>query len=212
LKKQKPMSGQKYKTSNTGVILLAAGNSSRLGRPKQLLSFEGETLLRRCLQAASASQGEPIVLVLGAQAETIKPSIDGFDVHIIENKDWEEGMASSIRAGIKALTRINADAKGCILMVCDQPYVTSSSLDSLITSYQRTSKPIVASSYENTFGPPAFFHHSLFDELMQLKGDVGARSVVQQHTGEVEVIPFPEGTYDVDTEADYESIKSKARQ
>ena len=206
------MSAEKAKATNIGVILLAAGNSSRLGRPKQLLSFEGETLLQHSLQVASASQAHPIILVLGAQADIIKGDVDKLNLHIIiiQNKGWVEGMASSIRSGIKALTRINPDAEGSILMVCDQPYVTCSLLDKLISVHQRTGKPIIASSYENTFGPPVFFHHSLFDELMRLKGDVGAKSIAQQHADAVEVIPFPEGTYDVDTEADYERIKSIA--
>ena len=206
------MSAEKAKATNIGVILLAGGNSSRLGRPKQLLTLEGETLLQHSLQVASASQAHPIVLVLGAQADIIKNDVDKLNLHIVQNNDWEEGMASSIRAGIKALTRIEPDAEGSILMVCDQPYVTSSLLNKLISVHQRTGKPIIASMYENTFGPPVLFHHSVFDELIQLKGDVGAKSILQKHADDVEVIPFPEGTYDVDTEADYERIKSIGKQ
>ena len=210
--KRKLMSAEKARATNIGVILLAAGNSSRLGRPKQLLPLEGETLLQHSLQVASASQAQPIVLVLGAQADIIKNDVDKLNLHIIQNNDWGEGMASSIRAGIKALTRIEPDVEGSILMVCDQPYVTSSLLNKLISVHQRTGKPIIASMYENTFGPPVLFHHSVFDELIQLKGDVGAKSIVQKHPDDVEVIPFPEGTYDVDTEADYERIKSIGKQ
>ena len=97
--------------------------------------------------------------------------------------------------------------EGVIIMVCDQPFVTSHLLNELIIAHQKTGKPIVASGYENTFGPPVFFHHSLFNELLQLKGDIGARGIIKQHTNEVEVVPFPDGTYDIDTEADYEKVK-----
>ena len=121
-------------------------------------------------------------------------------------------MASSIRCGIRALGETNPEAEGVILMVCDQPFVTASLLIELISAYQATGKAIIACSYENTFGPPALFHRSLFGELAQLKGDVGARAIVRQHTEEVEVIPFPKGVYDVDTETDYKKITSNSGQ
>ena len=197
---------------NIGIVLLAAGESSRLGRPKQLLPYGNQTLLRHCLQIASGAEANPIVLVLGAQAEIIKKEIPGFDSQIVINADWEEGMASSIRLGIKKLAEINSAAEGAILMVCDQPYVTSNLLNNLMTAHLKSGKQIVACGYAGTFGPPALFHNSLFPELLQLKGDVGARNVIKQHADAVEVIPFPEGTYDVDTEEDYEKIRGVGKQ
>jgi molybdenum cofactor cytidylyltransferase len=194
--------------SGVAVILLAAGESTRLGHPKQLLTYKGQTLLAHCLDIAGHSDADPIIVVLGAQAEIIKKEIAGNNAHIVENADWEEGMASSIRIGINELIKISPLAKGAILMVCDQPYVTSGLLNNLMTTRRKSGKRIVACSYADTFGPPVLFHKTLFPELLKLTGDVGARSVIQHHADAVEVIPFPEGTHDVDTEADYERIRS----
>jgi molybdenum cofactor cytidylyltransferase len=125
------------------------------------------------------------------------------------NAGWQEGMASSIRMGIKAITEIDPSIEGVILLVCDQPFINAGLLTNLITTHKKTNKRIVACTYENTFGPPVFFHQSFFPELLQLKGDIGARSIVQQHIDDAEAIPFPEGTYDIDTDADYQKIKEK---
>lgn len=191
---------------NIGVILLAAGESARLGQPKQLLLYNGITLLQHSLQIAGASGAQPIVVVLGANAETIKREFDCCAAHIAVNPDWHEGIASSIRCGIHALAGINPDAKGTVLMVCDQPYVTSALLNKLMATHQETGKPIVACSYENTFGTPVFFHKNLFPELLQLRGDVGARNIIRQHNCEVEGVLFPRGNIDIDTEVDYKKL------
>jgi molybdenum cofactor cytidylyltransferase len=192
--------------SKFGVIILAAGASTRLGRPKQLLAYEGTTLLQHAVQAARASDARPVVIVLGADAETMQNGLPDSEVLVVVNGEWKEGMASSIRIGLTAFSEISPDAEGVILMVCDQPFVSASLLNELMAAYQKTRKPVVACAYEETFGPPVFFHHSLFIELLQLKGDIGARGVVRQHADAVELIPFPEGTFDVDTESDYKKL------
>lgn len=198
------------KSANTAILLLAAGGSARLGRPKQLLPYEDETLLHYSVKTALASGTQPVVVVLGANADILQNELKNTDVQVEVNEDWQEGMASSIRCGIKAIAAIAPDAEGIILMMCDQPFVTPGLLNELIAAHQKTGKQIVACSYEDTFGPPAFFHHTLFDELLRLKGDIGARSIVRHHTDMVEIIPFAGGTFDVDTEADYEKLKTKA--
>lgn len=191
----------------TGVIVLAAGASSRLGRPKQLLAFDGKTLLQHALQTAKASSLHPVVLILGAAAETIQNDISDQEIHVTVNEAWQEGMASSIRCGLSAIKKISSAIEGVILMVCDQPFVSGSLLNELVATHQKTGSRVVASSYGETFGPPVFFHQSLFDELLQLTGDVGARSIVKQHANEVEIVPFPKGVFDVDTEAEYARLK-----
>ncbi len=200
------MPRQESNKKNIGVILLAAGKSSRLGHPKQLLFYADQTLLRHSLQIASASTAHPIVVVLGAHANTVKGEIDGVDIEIVVNDNWQEGMASSIQCGVKTLLKKSPSAEGAIVMVCDQPYVTSTLLNNLMITYQETGKPIVASGYENTFGPPVFFQKTLFPELLQLKGDVGAKRVITQHANEVEVVLFPGGNTDIDTEADHQNL------
>lgn len=205
------MSTEKIKTTNISVILLAAGESSRLGRPKQLLPYDGQTLLQHSLQVANASNAHPIVVVLGAHADAIKGETDNNTAHVVINAEWQEGMASSIRSGIKALVEISPSAEGAILMVCDQPFVTPSLLNDLIAAHHGTGHLIVTCGYENMFGPPTLFHKSMFPELLRLKGDTGARSVLRQHADAVEVIPFPEGNLDIDTAADYQKLSNDKR-
>lgn len=200
------MSNKSY-SDHVGIILLAGGGSARLGRPKQLLTYQGQTLLRYSLRAALDSHAQPIIAVLGSDADKMQQEIHDIPIQVAVNTEWQEGMASSIRCGIKAVTEISPAAEGVIIMVCDQPFVTAELLTELMTAHQKTGKPIVACGYENTFGPPVLFHHSLFNELLRLKGDIGARSIIKQHNIEVEVVPFPDGTYDIDTEADYEKVK-----
>lgn len=191
-----------------GIIVLAAGASSRLGRPKQLLPYKDKTLLRYTLEEALTTSAQSVAVVLGANADALQKEINGYKIHVAVNINWKEGMASSIRTGVKAITEINPSVTGVILLVCDQPFVTTALLNTLIEVRQKTGKGIVASSYGNTFGPPVFFHHSFFPELLQLTGDVGARNIIRLHTGNVEMVPFPGGTLDIDTDKDYEVIKN----
>ena len=188
-----------------GIILLAAGESKRLGRPKQLLTFAGSTFLEHGLKTAHSSLASPIIAVLGANAEAMKNKIENH-THVVVNANWNEGMASSIRAGVKALLEVDSSVDGAILMVCDQPYVDCNVLNNLIAAHQISGKSIVACSYNNTFGPPALFQKGMFPELLQLYGDTGAKSVVMQHADKVEIISFPKGEVDIDTEADYEKL------
>jgi molybdenum cofactor cytidylyltransferase len=195
----------KINNGRIGVILLAGGASKRLGRPKQLLTVGNETLLQRGIRTAHASNASPVIAVLGANADEMKDKMLA-DTIVVVNENWSEGMASSIRCGINALLQTDPSVEGAVLMMCDQPYVDSRVLNNLIAAYQICGKPIIASSYNNTFGPPALFQKTLFPELLQLHGDTGARSVIKQHADEVEVISFPKGEIDIDTEADYENL------
>jgi molybdenum cofactor cytidylyltransferase len=201
------MTAEKNKEEQVGIILLAAGGSSRLGKPKQLLLYKGQTLLQNTLSVALTSNAQSVMVVLGANADILQTEITNGKIHVVVNDDWQEGMGSSIRTGVKAITEINPSTEGVILLVCDQPFINSALLNNLITAHQKTGKEIVACTYGNTFGPPVFFHQSLFSELLQLKGDTGARSIVQKHLDNMEAIPFPEGIFDIDTEGDYQKIK-----
>jgi len=177
-----------------------------LGEPKQLLEFDGMSLLNHSVIVAANSKVNTVVVVIGANAELTVTEIDDDIVHIVENKDWKEGMASSLRLGLKTLKEIDKKINGVIFMVCDQPYISSSVLNDLISKHQQTGKPIVTSNYGEAIGPPALFHKSLFKELMQLKGDVGARKIIEQHSDEVATVLFPKGSIDIDTMEDYKSI------
>ena len=191
---------------NIGVIILAAGASSRLGTPKQLLQYAGKTLLQQSLQVAVDSIARPVIVVLGADADHIKKETDFSSALAIVNADWEEGMASSIRSGINALLKIDPLAEGAVLMLCDQPYTTSALVNELVAVHQNTGKAIVASSYSDTLGVPALFHKSIFPELLQLEDDLGAKGIIQQHAKDTEVVAFSKGNVDIDTEADYQKL------
>lgn len=187
-------------------MILAAGSSSRLGRPKQLLPFNGKSLLEHAVDAANDSIAEPVIVVLGANAEKLEKEIIEKKVHIEENKEWQEGMASSVRCGITALMRIAPAADAAIIMVCDQPFVSSELLNELIAHQKNTGKLIVTSQYENAVGPPALFYKTIFPELLKLKGDAGARKIIEQRKGDIATVSFMKGSIDIDTEADYKTI------
>lgn len=203
------MNATKEKNDQTScvAIILAAGQSVRLGRPKQLLQFRGKTLLQNVIDSAREAELQPIVLVLGSNGQTILNESDTTGVIIVENEHWRTGMASSVITGVNAVENVSTSIETVILMVCDQPYVDGSLLQKLISKYKSTGKPIIASQYSGIPGVPALFHHSLFQELKKLKGDSGARKLIQKYIGWVEVIPFPEGSIDIDTIDDYERLK-----
>jgi molybdenum cofactor cytidylyltransferase len=188
-----------------GAIVLAAGASSRLGQPKQLLPYQGQSLLRRAASAAGAAVTGPVVVVVGAQAEMMYPEVAGLPVEVVQNQEWATGMGSSIRTGLQALMRADPALSGVLLLLCDQPHVQAAVLQALLETHERTQSPVVASAYGETVGVPAFFHRSFFESLLQLKGQEGARKVISAFP-EVTEVPFPQGVVDVDTWADYEAL------
>ena len=187
--------------------MLAAGASVRLGKPKQLLSYKGKSFLQNMVSAAINTHLSPVVVVLGAHATLIAGEITEDNVHVVQNQEWEEGIASSIRCGIGALRKISPASDAAILMVCDQPYITSSILNDLFTAQQKTGKPIAAAYYSGIAGTPVLFHKIFFPELLLLKGDKGAAKILQQQTEQVATVPFPLGAIDIDTIGDYEILK-----
>ena len=177
-----------------------------MGKPKQLLEFDGTTLLRHSTIEAANSKAENVITVLGAHADQIENEIDGDIVNIVKNENWDEGMASSVRLGLNTLLKQTPSIDAAIFMVCDQPYVSSTVLNELISTYKKTGKSIVACNYGEAIGPPALFHKSLFNELMQLKGDAGARKIIQEHSNEMATILFTHGKIDIDTKEDYDAL------
>ncbi len=187
-----------------GVIVLAAGGSSRMGSPKQLLRYQGESLIRRAAEAAVGSLCQRVVVVVGNEAQQMRDELAGMPVSVIENQNWSAGMSSSIRAGMEEL--LNEDLDAVMLTLCDQPFVTAEILNDLIFTHFKTGEPIVASSYEGIQGAPAFFTSELFDELTSLTADEGARRIILNHPHSVATITFPQGAFDVDTPREYELV------
>ncbi len=186
---------------SVSAILLAAGGSTRMGRPKLALPVAGTPMIRRAVQAALSSTCREVIVVLGMHAEIYGPLLDGLAVRIVENPDPEEGMGSSIRVGVEA---VSPDAQGLVLLLADQPFVTAEVIDRLIETALADHRRIVASAYHNTVGPPAYFHRALFLDLLTLEGDRGARSVIEAYPKEGVALPLPEGiAVDIDSPSDY---------
>ncbi|HEU4507465.1 MAG TPA: nucleotidyltransferase family protein [Pyrinomonadaceae bacterium] len=191
-------------------MILAAGSSSRMGRPKQTLQFQGESLLRRAAMAALDARCRPVVVVTGAHAELSRRELDQLDVHEAFNGDWESGMGSSVRAGIERLISIEARVSAVVLLLCDQPHVTSHVVSDLVVAHRTTGRPIVASAYGESFGVPAIFSSTLFPELTQLAGSSGAKQIIKRHASETYFLQFPEGEVDVDTPDDFSHLMSSS--
>jgi CTP:molybdopterin cytidylyltransferase MocA len=173
---------------SVAAVVLAAGGSSRLGEPKQLVRLGGENLLERAVRVAREAGCSPVVVVLGASAELIRSRCSLGDARVLVNEGWEEGMASSIRLGVGILSGV----EGCVVMACDQPMVMVEHLSRLIGDEVR------ASRYAGRNGIPAFFPAAVFGELMGLRGDMGARDLLAG-AGFVEL---DGGELDVDTVGD----------
>ncbi len=186
----------------TAAIILAAGESSRLGQPKQNLLFNGQTLLQRAVDSALQSECKPVIIVLGANVDKINP-ITG--ATILYNSDWEEGMASSIRIAINELNK-DLSVDKVIIMLCDQPFVNATLLNTLIDKQVQTCKPIVACIYSGTTGVPVLFDRTLFAELLLLQGHEGAKKILITQANEIATIPFEQGSIDIDTSSDYENL------
>lgn len=201
-----------YHILNPVILLLAAGMSHRLGRPKQLLDFGGESLLKRTATRALQSKIGPVYVVTGAENDKIDMELSGLKVERIENKEWKEGMASSIRNGLQAAITKNPSTDGVLIMVCDQPEVTAGLLQKLMTLQADNGAAIAASAYGGISGTPAVFHSSLFHELMALSGDTGARKIMQRHSTDLVQLPFEAGSQDIDTESDYLMWMIQAKQ
>jgi molybdenum cofactor cytidylyltransferase len=185
------------------AIILAAGASRRLGQPKQLVRMAGETLLARTIRLAREAGARPLIAVLGANHEHIASTVDLSQVHSFINHDWEQGIATSIHAGIEAVRIIAPAAKAVLLLVCDQPRLSAEHLRRLIeASKESVESAIVASQYAGIAGIPAIFPSSQFANLLALRGDSGARHILRNPRCTMTMVPFEGGDVDIDTPGD----------
>ena len=190
----------------TGLVLLAAGASTRLGKPKQNLLYKGETLLQHAVRAALGSVCAPVVVVLGAEAKAILPDVAAKPVTVVHNPLWQDGMASSVRTGLATVLDIEPNVAACVFMVCDQPFTEATLVDALVQKHQQSGKGMVACAYNNTMGTPALLDRRYFQELLALEGQEGAKKLLYLYEEDVVTIPFPGGAFDIDTAADYQAL------
>lgn len=195
-----------------GIIILAAGESKRLGQPKQLLKLNDETLIRRAVKTAIQAKAEKIVVVLGANFEPIKIEIEDLDCEIVFNETWKSGMSSTIKTGLEKLLEIAPDISGVIISLCDQPFIEGKHFNELIDKFSQTNKPIVSAFYNDKFGVPALFSKEISPELLKLEGDRGARNLLNKDSENIEKIEMPEAAFDIDTPEDFEKLTGFSEQ
>jgi molybdenum cofactor cytidylyltransferase len=180
-----------------GGLLLAAGGSTRFGRSKQLAEFKGKTLLRRAAETLAGSACAPVVVVLGGNFEAAQTEIDDLELKVCINPEWQTGMSSSIRAGLRALSDIDGSLDGVIVALSDQPFIDKENIDSLIAEFQKTTIKMVAAEYDGVVGVPALFSRDMFDDLVRLQGDAGARYLLR-NSADVGSVKMQSAAFDVD--------------
>lgn len=199
---------------NTAAIVLAAGSSSRMkdGQHKLLLPLGNRPVLAHVLRTVQSSQARPIMLVLGREAAQVRAQIaeelEQTTTTVIENSAYQQGMSTSLHAGLTALQTATPDIDSAIVLLGDQPLMTAEIIDTLIRTRRTTGASIVAPLYQGKRGNPVLFAASLFPELLTVTGDEGGRSVIERHRQEMITIEIdaPTATIDVDTWEAYQQL------
>ena len=193
-------------------IVLAAGRSSRLGRPKQLLPVHGEPLVRLTLRRVLASSLDEVILVVGHEADEVRDTVADLPVKCVFNPDAAAGQSTSVRTGLAALS---SDIEAAVFILSDQPGIDPAVIDALVAAWRTSGAAVAAPRYQDRMGNPVLFDRRVFPELAVLEGDTGARPVVRAHhdSGDLHVVPVPgHAPPDVDTEADYATLLSTMSQ
>lgn len=168
------------------AIVLAAGASQRMGKPKPLLRFQEKTFLEHMVTVLQGSQVDRVTVVLGAQADTIMRTLDLSGVEVVVNPDYTQGQLSSLEAGLK---RVATKTEAILMCLVDHPFITAALVDQMISAFTRTKAPIVIPTFEQRRGHPTLFSQAVFDELLSAPTDQGARSVVYAHEDRVLEVP-----------------------
>jgi molybdenum cofactor cytidylyltransferase len=187
-----------------GAIILAAGSGSRMGRTKQLLTIDGQSLVRRTIQAAVDARLEPVIVVTGADAAAVAGELTDLPVTVVHNENWESGIGTSIRRGISALLTASPQIDATAILLCDQPRLAATVLRDLIGAFSVSSKPIAACEYAGTAGPPCCFNRSIFGELAAIPDMAGAKKLLLVDPKRLTIIPWPDGAEDLDTPTDWQ--------
>lgn len=191
------------------AVVLAAGKSSRFGRPKQLLTYRGHSLLRHTVDCARAGGCDPVVVVLGAYADDLRPELEATETRVVVNSDWQSGLGTSVRVGVRAVQQGYPTTRGVLLLACDQPKIAADVVRNLRERFETTGARMVACEYAGTVGVPALFERSLFSELLKLSSSQGAKSVLEGHADDVARLAWPDGAVDVDTPEDYDGLNEQ---
>jgi molybdenum cofactor cytidylyltransferase len=188
------------------ILVLAAGASSRMGKSKLFLDINGSPLLLHTTRTATRSRSSGVFIVLNPENVQHDALLHQLGVHVIQNEHWQKGIGSSIKKGIRAIIEGLPHTEAILLMVIDQPFITTTYLDSLIESHLKNPKAIIASHYADTFGVPAVIPAQYFKELEVLRDDEGAKRIISLHPGNRLLLECPEARLDLDTPEDYENF------
>ena len=188
------------------AVILAAGASTRLGEPKQLLRVNGEALVHAAVRSAKDGGCDMVCVVTGDGDDWVKDAVADLCPLIVHNDDWGRGLGTSIRTGVQAIAGF---ASGVVLLACDQPAVDANVVRSLVKLHHQTTRQIVASRYAGTAGIPALFERSCFPELRALPDQYGAKSIIEVDPDRVAYFDFPEAAFDLDSPADVEAWRTR---
>ena len=184
------------------IIILAAGESSRMGQSKQLLKVDEETLLHRAVKTALDAKVDTVLVVLGSDHEKHRLALQDQSVEYVINPHWQKGIGSSIKTGLDRLLQLKPLMEGAIIMVCDQPLLTTSHLTQLISIFQKEKKDVVTSTYDGVEGTPTLFSRTLFDNIHTLADNEGAKKIISQSKSKF-FVEFKDGSIDLDTPEEY---------
>ena len=179
-----------------GAILLAAGESSRLGQPKQLLEIDGEPLVVRQARLLAERGYARVVVVTGAFHEEVSALLEKLPVRCVNNPHWKHGMGKSLACGIGSMPE---RVRAALVSLCDQWKIEAGDLQALLDAWSENPKAAVTSAYDQVTGPPAILPRSLFEKLSRLKGDAGANRVLKRWSGELIQLSSHRAAFDIDT-------------
>jgi len=191
------------------VLILAAGSASRMNRAKMLLPIGDTTLLQKIIDAAKGINPDCICVVTGAYHQKIIETIQDQELRFVLNENWQDGMAGSIKKGLAFLRDCDPAMKSVLILVADQPFVSTSLFASMLELQLITNRGIIAAHYAGVNGTPVLFKKDYFSSLEELSGDKGARALLQQFSDDLSTVDFPLGEFDIDTEEDYHKIQLK---
>jgi len=195
------------RTGPVAGVVLAAGTSTRMGQNKLFMRLEGETLVRRTVERASQAGFDPLIVVLGHEADLVQQALEGIRYRPVFNPEYARGVNSSLRAGIRAASE--TDAQAAVVILADMPFVTTAMMETLVATYRRTEVPLVISDYQGVNAPPMLYDRSLFPELAALEGQGCGKHVVKRHRHEAESASWPvDALTDLDVPEDFTRVKA----
>lgn len=198
-------------TQHIAAIVLAAGGSTRMGRPKLLLPWQGEALIRWPVKVALEAGLSPVIVVTGAYAREVTTEVEGLEVHLVHNADWKAGQSTSVRCGILALPK---ETEAVVILLGDQPQLPVSLVQKLVLEYQSSNKsiPIFISSFRKKRRNPVLFDRSVFHDLLNLEGDAGGRTIFSLYPEKFVSVDNPDIFLDIDSPEDYQSLTGNQNQ